>query len=546
MQLRCVLSQEAARPPSAASTPPPQSSAGTGSAVDSPLASAASSSSALPPWQQLQQQQQQQALVDFEARASSAATAAQLQQQSAAALLSSRLVQSQSAPASGLSGLAGGPAAAAAANAAASSRLPRAQNPTITLLQKAREGQLPKGAHYLDRMSSRESDKELNLGQNEIMYSVKKEYQKETESGQKKIIELAPRKYEGIGPTTKDGIPMVLRSNLFDISISNCNYTIFVKQEVKEPNQAKWYKRMYDSLHKSGKDDDYITIRYKPRRGHYPYTSAGGYLSEPEPLGYDSDIGYTAKYATLDRRRIKNKENDFTTSTLPRSKYIPHAAAIKYGSDVYKNQPGRIEDYEPGHSSISDKETKQWWDEVLDIFDGQRNQTDLMCFCAFFSVYHPWIIKWLDTHAPSSNYRSLLADSVYQRDVLLHILLLLAQSEQKMMPSASSGKPFMSYALKESGYESDSTLVFKRRDENLQNQLSPEQQKQAYKTIQRGGEVPLHGLRKPAPERPKELGDTELEYFPLSPHLTRIRVHKKDAAPLREITCYPVSTSVVQ
>jgi hypothetical protein len=58
-------------------------------------------------------------------------------------------------------------------------------------------------------------------------------------------------------------------------------------------------------------------------------------------------------------------------------------------------------------------------------------------------------------------------------------------------------------ALKESGYESDSTLVFKRRDENLQNQLSPAEQKLAYKTIQKGGEVPLHGLRKPAPERPK-------------------------------------------
>ena len=57
-------------------------------------------------------------------------------------------------------------------------------------------------------------------------------------------------------------------------------------------------------------------------------------------------------------------------------------------------------------------------------------------------------------------------------------------------------------ALKESGYESDSTLVFKRRDEN-QCQLSPAEQKLAYKTIQKGGEVPLHGLRKPAPERPK-------------------------------------------
>jgi hypothetical protein len=59
-----------------------------------------------------------------------------------------------------------------------------------------------------------------------------------------------------------------------------------------------------------------------------------------------------------------------------------------------------------------------------------------------------------------------------------------------------------SSALKD-GYESDSTLVFKRRDENQQNQLSPAEQKLAYKTIQKGGEVPLHGLRKPAPERPK-------------------------------------------
>lgn len=57
-------------------------------------------------------------------------------------------------------------------------------------------------------------------------------------------------------------------------------------------------------------------------------------------------------------------------------------------------------------------------------------------------------------------------------------------------------------ALKESGYESDSTLVFRRRDDTAQ-QLSPLEQREAYKTIQKGGDVPLHGLRKPAPERPK-------------------------------------------
>lgn len=56
--------------------------------------------------------------------------------------------------------------------------------------------------------------------------------------------------------------------------------------------------------------------------------------------------------------------------------------------------------------------------------------------------------------------------------------------------------------MKESGYESDSTLVFKRRDDTAL-QLTPLAQRQAYKDIQKGGEVPLHGLRKPAPERPK-------------------------------------------
>lgn len=394
----------------------------TSSATQEPTTST-TFSSIFPPWQQ--QQSRDDSTLSVGSNLQSPTSDKSVASSTIASTLDRRLVQSQSAPASGLSALAAG--------GYSNIRLPRAQNPTITLLQKAREGQLPRGALYLDhKMNSKEEEKPY-ISPNEILFTVKKEYESEGEKEQrKKIVQLGPRKFEGIGPMTKEGIPIVLRS------------------EVKDANQAKWYKRMYDSLHRTGKDDEYVTIRYKPRRGHYPYTSPGGYLSEPEPALYDSDIGYSAKYATLDRRRIKNKENDFTTSTLPRSRYIPHPASIKYATDVYKNQPGRIEDYEPGHSSISDKETKQWWDEVLDIFDGQTS------------------------------------------------------AEPRTTPSAPSSKPFMTHALKESGYESDSTLVFKRRDENLQNQLSPAEQKLAYKTIQKGGEVPLHGLRKPAPERPKE------------------------------------------
>lgn len=58
-------------------------------------------------------------------------------------------------------------------------------------------------------------------------------------------------------------------------------------------------------------------------------------------------------------------------------------------------------------------------------------------------------------------------------------------------------------ALKDQGYESDSTLLF-RKNQNIQlGQANPTQQKQAYLSLQSGGEVPVHGFRKPAPEKPK-------------------------------------------
>jgi hypothetical protein len=55
----------------------------------------------------------------------------------------------------------------------------------------------------------------------------------------------------------------------------------------------------------------------------FQFAGHSGYASEPEPVaGYDSDVatGYSDKYATLDRRRIKNKESDFTSVTMPRSR----------------------------------------------------------------------------------------------------------------------------------------------------------------------------------------------------------------------------------
>jgi sorbin and SH3 domain-containing protein 1 len=336
-----------------------------------------------------------------------------------------KLTTSYSTPATGFSEFSG------------TARLPKAQNPTITLLQKAREGQFPKGALYIDQEQRQfqfrpKSDRPPVTGPGEILYQIKNEYTSESENERsRKMTDLGPRKFEGIGPVSKDGMPLVLRS------------------EVKDQNQSKWYKRMYDTIHKQKPhNDEYVTIRYKQKRAQYPYTS--GYLSEPEPGAYDSDFT-DYRYQTLDRRRPtpQVRSTDYVSSTMPRpsvNRSVSSDIVVNTPSD-YKNQPGRIENYTPGRSSISDKEAKQWWDEVMDIFDGHLEQ----------------------------------------------------QSRIQSHP-----KSFINQALKESGYESDSTLVFKRREEAMQ-QLNPKQQKEAYKVIQKGGDVPLQGLRKLAPERPKDL-----------------------------------------
>jgi len=62
------------------------------------------------------------------------------------------------------------------------------------------------------------------------------------------------------------------------------------------------------------------------------------------------------------------------------------------------------------------------------------------------------------------------------------------------------------------GYESDTDLIIRKREDTLDSSgvsspppplLSPSEQRHMYVEIQKGGEVPLHGLRKPAPEKPK-------------------------------------------
>ncbi|XP_017053827.1 uncharacterized protein LOC108096608 isoform X23 [Drosophila ficusphila] len=286
------------------------------------------------------------------------------------------------------------------------------------------------------------------------VYKVKHEYMSEPETGSdrpRKMAQLGRRQYEGIGPVTNDGMPIILRS------------------EVQEPHQHEWYKRLYQTIHKQKNGDDFV-IRYKCPRARSSYKS-NGYVSEPEP-NYDSDYS-TVRYRTQNPHRVQSVSSAVNVRSLNQDDklYGTMPNPIKSAQNSYKNQPGRIENYTTGHSSVSEKEKKEWWDEVMDIFNGNLEQS-------------------------------------------------------KLSPLYTEGN--LSRALaKESGYTSDSNLVFRRKEIPVSSPLSPVEQKQAYKSLQAGGEPPLLGFRKPAPEKPREIVE-EFEFIQITPTLTKIRVSTKE------------------
>ncbi|XP_039483700.1 uncharacterized protein LOC120446604 isoform X16 [Drosophila santomea] len=180
-----------------------------------------------------------------------------------------------------------------------------------------------------------------------------------------------------------------------------------------------------------------------------PSYKSNGYVSEPEP-NYDSDYS-TVRYRTQNPHRVQSVSSAVNVRNLTQDEklYGTMPNPIKSAQSSYKNQPGRIENYTTGHSSVSEKEKKEWWDEVMDIFNGSLEQS-------------------------------------------------------KLSPLYTEGN--LSRALaKESGYTSDSNLVFRKKEVPVSSPLSPVEQKQAYKSLQAGGEPPLLGFRKPAPEKPRDV-----------------------------------------
>lgn len=71
---------------------------------------------------------------------------------------------------------------------------------------------------------------------------------------------------------------------------------------------------------------------------------------------------------------------------------------------------------------------------------------------------------------------------------------------------SNPNKPSNFRSLLEHGYESDTNLIFHKREieeNDLDKYLNDYEKRQSYKRMQIGGEPPLLGFRKPAPEKQK-------------------------------------------
>merc|ERR1711935_433800 len=137
-------------------------------------------------------------------------------------------------------------------------------------------------------------------------------------------------------------------------------------------------------------------------------------------------------------------------------------AQKQYDQEGFRVQPGRIEDYSLGRGSLAQKEAQQ----------AHRAG----CSITKYSSKHSF------NPLASSKSEHNLSSQTYSAPQKFHL-----QS-----------------AIRD-GYESDGALVFKRREsQNTPRSQTPAEAKTAYNQIQKGGDIPLDGLRMSLPDKQRD------------------------------------------
>lgn len=148
---------------------------------------------------------------------------------------------------------------------------------------------------------------------------------------------------------------------------------------------------------------------------------------------------------------------EFDTDEADRSLNEKSSAQKKYEQQRFRVQPGPIENYSLGRGSLAQKALKPG--------------------CS------------ITRYATSHSFNPLMSSK--------------SEFNLATKNSSPSQKFHLQSALKD-GYESDSGLVFKKKEDSQLRPQTPQEARSAYNQIQRGGDIPLTGLRMSMPDKPKD------------------------------------------
>ncbi|KAJ8318284.1 hypothetical protein KUTeg_003375 [Tegillarca granosa] len=346
-------------------------------------------------------------------------------------------------------------------------RLPPTQSPFVTLLQKGREGQIPKGAIYISEKSTVDGD----VKHTDTYYAMPT--QQETTETQ--VVEKKPIIYEGIGPTDDKGMPLAFRMN------------------VEEKNQHDWYRQMYKSLHKTEKKEDLYGISelaekisqeaelntYKPTYS-FPKESPEE-IKKEEAKTTASEVEKTNPYKpsyelpSKARETQPPKKKDIVTKTVK-------ARDVDAG---YRSEPESAHRMKERAKNVAEAKAR-WEKKSLDL----ELPEDLQEFINYLDEWSPPSVR-----SKIEVYRNQPRSIIDYEPGFSSIAFQETKTSSHNPPIEKPGQ-FSRYT------EGRKRLVSEPINVNQDEHQDPSD---LYRQIQQGGEIPIKGLQKPAPEKPKKI-----------------------------------------
>ncbi|XP_056019297.1 uncharacterized protein LOC125671809 isoform X32 [Ostrea edulis] len=359
------------------------------------------------------------------------------------------------------------------------SRLPSTQSPYVTLLQKNREngfedlisdhppvlvtqeGQIPKGAIYISEQSSVNG----GLKTTDTYYAMPAK--EETTDSQ--IVERKPKKYDGIGPVDEKGMPLAFRMN------------------VDEEKQHDWYKQMFKSLHKTNKKEDLEEL-----------------ARLMEFLFRDADSNeYKPTYKFPEEKEVPKpiEKNPYRPSYELPSKFTSSATLEKSSTP-----PAKSPSVADAKRSFEEKRDTFTGKAKHDIDAGYRSEPELNYrlkqrtkSLSDVKNREPRSIEWSPPHVRSriEVYRNQPRSIVDYEPGFSSIAF--QETKVGIVHNPPIEKPGQFSRYTEGKKQGSTPLNLKDEEDGDTAEL--------YKKVQKGGDIPIKGLQKPAPEKPSTIDE---------------------------------------